>query len=209
VAHEYLGKIALSRALARQEDAFGRVRAGGPDLILGFEADPPAITLGVRGNQGEDLLQPAEELRQAGFDLLQLDRGGQATLHGPGQLVIFPVVNIRRVGARAWVELLARVTRLMARRLAGQELRWNEAQPGLYENGDKIVAVGVRLRQGVSTHGLAINIRNDLGAFSRIRACGQAGARLGRLRTDLGLKEAFEFWCACFQEEFSGSIGTG
>lgn len=195
IARCFLGRITLENALARQEYAIS-LRS---DCILGFESDP-VITLGVRSTP-EDL-QICDQIRNQGYHLLNVDRGGQATLHNPGQLVIFPVMHLPEgLGVRSWVEILAKATIQMATSL-GHVLRWNESSPGLYNlSGQKVVSMGIRVKKGISTHGLAINLNNDLTPFSWIRACGQQNAPVAHLGSDASLQEVFELWTACLHTE--------
>ncbi|MBX3022347.1 MAG: lipoyl(octanoyl) transferase LipB [Bdellovibrionales bacterium] len=193
----YLGRLPFRQALIEQE----RVRlvaAQGTSsgCVLGFESEP-VVTLGVRAGP-QDLLQ--SDLAARGFALERVDRGGQATLHNPGQLVIFPVLKVRPLGAKDWVCLLVKATQVLASDL-GQPLRWDPARPGLYSEQGKVVALGVRLRGGISTHGLAINIHNDLRPFSWIRACGHEGAALDHLPTKYSLPEVFARWIQAFDAE--------
>lgn len=186
---EFLGQIPFARALARQAQAFAHAKATGEGLILGFESEP-VVTLGCRGAES-DILVP--DLSRRGFARVELDRGGQVTLHNPGQLVIFPVLPMRALGARAWICKLVETTKRMAA-LYGQALRWDARAPGLYAADGKVVAFGVRVRQGISTHGLAINVHNDLEPFTWIRACGHESSPVTRLSTDAPLNIIFDSW---------------
>jgi lipoate-protein ligase B len=155
------------------------------------------ITLGVRAALEVDAPAVPE-----GVEIVEVDRGGQATLHNPGQLVIFPVLDVRRLGARVWVESLARATQRLAWECGAQVLKYDPLKPGLYdEHGAKVAAIGVRIRHGVSTHGIALNISNDLNDFSWIRACGRVGAPMAHLKAYAPLAEMFALWVRCLQAE--------
>lgn len=193
----YIGQISFAEALCEQEEAWARVHAGGPSEILGFESNP-IVTLGARGDLARDLRTSAESIVEKGFEVLRVDRGGQATLHHPGQLVIFPIVEVREMGARRWSHYLAEITRKTLGHW-GIDCRWDECRPGLYTKNGKIVSMGLRLRQGISTHGLAINISNDLSDFQMIRACGQDQTPLDRFPQPVDLAEVFQQWAARFQ----------
>lgn len=192
---QYLGRVPLTRALAQQE----QIVSEGGGLILGFEAEP-VVTLGVRAG-------PADAVTPPGFDVVRVDRGGQATLHNPGQLVIFPVVDTRVFGGpRDWICHLVRTTQRTAARL-GHTLIYDEHAPGLYDaDGAKVAALGVRLRRGISTHGIAINVRNDLTPFARIRACGRIGAAVAHLETDLSLPALLDIWVEEFTADSAGTV---
>lgn len=187
----YLGLISFSNALAEEDAAFRSVSENGEPLVLGFEAKP-VITLGVRGTAEADLTVPEIELSRRGFELFRVPRGGQATLHNPGQLVIFPVFKIGRV--RPWIELLAEVTRDTLSDF-GVDCRWDACKPGLYTGRGKITAFGLKIREGISTHGLAINVHNRLEDFQLIRACGESDVQVDRFQRPIDLPAVFSIWC--------------
>ncbi len=171
--------------------AWTRAQAGLGDCLLGFELEP-VVTLGARAS-AQDLLWHEQQWRDRGYTVERAERGGQATIHNPGQLVIFPVVNIREWGVKKFVRLLAETTRVFLLE-NGCETRWDECNPGLYSPQGKVVSIGLRVRKGVVTHGLAINVHNDLAAFSGIRVCGSRAMTLDRLHTAKPLSELFSSW---------------
>jgi len=193
--HTYLGLIPFAKALELEQQAWSAVVTGPSEgVVLGFESEP-VITLGVRGGP-EDLLWSESERAARGFSLVQLERGGQATLHNPGQLVIFPIMRIQEIGARAWVEQLLAVTGRTLKTF-GAEVSCRKGQPGLFSSKGKVVSIGVRVRQGISTHGLAINVCNDLSHFEGIRPCGIIGAPMDRVGGETEL--VFAEWIRNFQ----------
>lgn len=152
--------------------------AGTPDEIW-FLEHPPVFTLGVNASRAH-LLDPGD------IPVVQVDRGGQVTYHGPGQLVVYPLVDLRRaaLGIRAFVSALeCAVIGLAAQYGIGAEAR-REA-PGVYVAGRKLASVGVRVRRNGSYHGLALNVALDLTPFGRINPCGYAGLTMTQL-TELG-----------------------
>ena len=137
---------------------------------------PPVFTLGLNARP-EHLLAPGD------IPVIQTDRGGQVTYHGPGQLVVYPLLDIRRrgLGVRDLVTLLeATVVGLLAEH--GVTARPRPDAPGVYVDGAKIAALGLRIRRGASYHGLALNVDMDLEPFSRINPCGHAGMTVTQLR---------------------------
>ena len=149
-----------------------------PDEIW-FLEHPPVFTLGMNGKP-EHVLAPGD------IPVVQIDRGGQVTYHGPGQLVVYPLVDLRRakLGVRDLVTALERAVINYAAELgAVAECRRNA--PGVYVDGRKLASVGIRVRRGASFHGLAMNVSLDLEPFSRINPCGYAGLEMTRL-SDLG-----------------------
>ena len=124
--------------------------------------------------------------------LVQTDRGGQVTYHGPGQLVLYVLADLRRngIGVRDLVVLLERsIIDLVA--LHGVKAEGRRDAPGVYVDGRKLASVGMRIRRGASYHGLALNVDMDLSPFARINPCGMAGMQVTQLR-ELGVPGSVE-----------------
>jgi lipoate-protein ligase B len=135
----------------------------------------PVITLGKRARP-DHLLLPAAEFARRGIDLRSATRGGEATYHGPGQLVAYPVIRLRR-GVLAHVEGMARaVIDLLSE--FGVRGQWSRAEPGVWVDGAKICAFGVHVRRAVAVHGLALNVRLPFDHFSTIVPCGKPQGRV-------------------------------
>ena len=163
---------------------------------IGFEC-PTTITLGLRGGD-EDLLLSREEYQQKNIPIVSIKRGGQATLHSPGQLVLYPVVNIKKnkMRARDFVTLIERITQQTLLDL-GIQTHKEEGQAGLFTKKGKIAFFGLHITEGVSQHGLAINVCNDLDLFSYIRSCGVARRshdRVSFYHTSITVKQVFDLW---------------
>jgi len=130
---------------------------------------PPVFTLGMNGKP-EHLLNPGQ------IPVIKIDRGGQVTYHGPGQLVAYLLIDIKRrkLGIRAMVEKIeqAIIDLLASYKI---EARGRRDAPGVYVGDSKIAALGLRVRRGCTYHGLALNVNMDLEPFSRINPCGYAG----------------------------------
>lgn len=136
-----------------------------PDEIW-FTEHAPVFTLGVNAAK-EHLLAPGD------IPVVQIDRGGQVTYHGPGQLMIYPLINLRRagLGVRQLVTALeTSVIRLLAEH--GVEAIARCDAPGVYVDGSKVASVGLRIRKGSSFHGMAMNVAMDREPFTRINPCG-------------------------------------
>jgi lipoyl(octanoyl) transferase len=159
-----------------------------PDEIW-FVEHPPVFTMGLNASE-EHLLAPGD------IPVVQIDRGGQVTFHGPGQLMIYPLIDLRRanVGVRNLVTALEQsVVDLVAEYQV--EAVANPKAPGVYVSGDKLASVGLRIRRGSSFHGMALNVDIDLEPFSRINPCGYAELQmtdLHRLGIDLQLEQTSE-----------------
>ena len=152
--------------------------AATPDEIW-FVEHPPVFTLGMNGSR-EHLIAPGD------IPVVQIDRGGQVTYHGPGQLVVYPLIDIRRLGlgVRQLVVSLEQAIIGFAAGL-GIAATCERNAPGVYVNGAKLASVGLRIRRGASYHGIALNVSVDLEPFSRINPCGYRGLAVTRL-ADLG-----------------------
>jgi lipoyl(octanoyl) transferase len=145
-----------------------------PDELWLVEHDP-VFTLGQAGRR-EHVLAPGD------IPVLAVDRGGQVTYHGPGQLVAYPLVDLRRarLGVR---ELVLRIEQAIIDTLAGYGVAAarRDGAPGVYVGAAKIAALGLRVRRGCSFHGLAFNIGMDLSPFARINPCGYQGLQVTQL----------------------------
>jgi lipoyl(octanoyl) transferase len=174
----WLGRAAYVptwRAMQRYTDS----RDGDtPDQLWCLE-HPPVYTLGMNAD-------PAHVLAAGEIPVVRIDRGGQVTYHGPGQLVVYPLVDLRRrgLGVRDLVTALESALIALAAE-SGIEARARRDAPGVYVDGRKLASIGLRIRRGACYHGLALNVAMDLAPFSGINPCGQAGlevvdlARLG------------------------------
>ena len=148
--------------------------AATPDEIW-FLEHPPVFTLGLNAS-------PAHLLAPGDIPVVQIDRGGQVTYHGPGQLVVYPLVDLRRakLGVRDVVTALERsVIQLASDFDISAEARRDA--PGIYVTGKKLGSVGLRIRRHSSYHGLAVNVNLDLEPFQRINPCGYQGLQITQL----------------------------
>ncbi|WP_163576019.1 lipoyl(octanoyl) transferase LipB [Halomonas faecis] len=145
-----------------------------PDQFWLVEHDP-VFTQG-RAGKPEHVLMPGD------IPVVQTDRGGQVTYHGPGQVVLYPLLDVRRarLGVRDLVSAIENaVIALLAER--GVTARARPDAPGVYVGQAKIASLGLRIRRGASFHGVALNVDGDLAPFSRINPCGHAGMSMTRL----------------------------
>src|SRR5580704_3450107 len=167
-----LGRISYSAALGIQRQlAEERKQGRGVDHLL-FVEHPHVVTIGRNGHE-ENLLVSEEVLRRAGIELYECDRGGDVTYHGPGQIVAYPIMDLRDwkrdVGAfvrgieQVLIDTLADFD-IDARRIAGMT--------GVWVGNAKVAAIGVHLSRWVSTHGWALNVSTDLRYFDHIVPCG-------------------------------------
>ena len=140
-----------------------------------FLEHPPVFTLGLNANRAH--------LKSVGdIPVVQIDRGGQVTYHGPGQLVVYPLIDLKRraLGVRQMVVALENAIIAFAAEL-GVAASGSRAAPGVYVDGAKLASIGLRIRRGASFHGLALNVTLDLKPFEQINVCGYPGLAVTRL----------------------------
>lgn len=180
-----LGRVEYAptwRAMQRFTEERG---AATPDEIWLLE-HPPVFTLGANASRTH-LIAPGD------IPVVQIDRGGQVTYHGPGQLVVYPLIDLKRLslGIRDFVTALERAVIDLAASygIAAQARR---SAPGVYVAGEKLASVGVRVRRQGSYHGLALNVALDLEPFSRINPCGYQGLKVTQLAALGGPRTVWE-----------------
>lgn len=218
VQSQFIGRVGYQVGLRAQEDAGQELeRSALSAVVLGLEHDP-VITLGVRGQMDTDLRMPPGQISDRGFEVVKTNRGGQATVHNPGQLVIYPICDLKRLnlGTRDYVCLIEKSTGTW---LSSLGVIWErqEREPGIFVGGKKLVALGFRISHGKTSHGIAINIANRLEDFDLIRTCGisnQPVTSLAKLGLEIeklgGLEGLFESWMTHFRATLEGldAIGT-
>uniref|UniRef100_I2Q497 Octanoyltransferase n=1 Tax=Desulfovibrio sp. U5L TaxID=596152 RepID=I2Q497_9BACT len=177
-----LGRIAYADALALQAETAAAVKAGASAGVIFVLEHDPVITLGSNKPINRVLFVPPD------VTLVATDRGGGATVHNPGQLVVYPVVSLRSLGFGvksfvAWVLDLGR--QLLETYGVAAECRQNPL--GLWVGERKIASLGIHIARGVATHGLAVNLDNDLGLFGAIVPCGLAGVAMTSAAAETGV----------------------
>jgi len=174
-------------AVSEEMQAFTAERTANTRDEVWFVEHPPVYTLGMRADRSH-LLAPGD------IPVVQIDRGGQVTYHGPGQLVAYVLLDLRRLGwtARTLVQALeSAVIDTVAG--YGVEATARRDAPGIYVAGKKLGAIGLRVRRHCSYHGLAVNVAMDLGPFAGINPCGYEGLEVTDLRTLCGVAELARF----------------
>ncbi len=162
-----------------------RVAGRGQDLVF-FCQHPPIITLGKRGGPA-DLAISETDLWQRGIALEQVTRGGEATAHNPGQLVVYPVIALRErhFSVREFVLTLLECAATVASRF-GLTADAKAEPAGVYVENRKLASVGLQISHGVTNHGMSLNVSNDLEIFSLIVPCGQPAVRATSLAKESG-----------------------
>jgi lipoyl(octanoyl) transferase len=191
----HLGTVPYRDALAMQEDIRARRQAGElPDTLLLLE-HPPVYTLGRRSGAG-DLPFSEDFYRARGVEVIATDRGGKLTYHGPGQLVGYPIMAIADVH-----RYLRTMEDAIVQTLAeeGLEARSRHEEgidyTGVWAQDRKIASIGLHVSRGVTTHGFAINVTNDLEPFSEVVACGLPDVTMTSLQRELGPERSRDMAC--------------
>ena len=180
-----LGTVEYHRAWELQVELAAKVHDGAqPNTLLLLEHSP-VYTKG-RLSKPEHILLSDEELRQKGIGVYEADRGGQVTFHGPGQLVAYPVVDLREWGGP--VKYVRTLERIIVDSLADFKITAEtiDGITGVWVGGAKIAAIGVKISRGVAYHGFAINVTTDLSYYSHIVPCGIADRPVTSMAEVLG-----------------------
>ena len=178
------GLVDYDEALARQQALQRRRIAGEITDSLILVEHPQVVTLGLRGGEN-DLRCSEEQIGQNGIDLHHINRGGFATAHEPGQLVAYPIVLLKKRDLRWYSQLFLQS---LADTLAdyGLKAEFREGEPGLWVNGSKIASFGIAVKKWVSSHGIALNVNNDLKTFDMIVPCGKPTESVTSMAQELG-----------------------
>lgn len=197
------GSVSYREAWRRQEERVRARQEGTVSDALIFVEHPPVFTIGLRRGASGHLLWTEERLQSLGIELVQTNRGGDITHHGPGQIVGYPIVDISH-----WRDLHSYL-RLLEQTLIhtvgclGLAAARREGKTGIWLGDRKIAAIGVAVKRWVTCHGFALNVNNDLEPFGGIVPCGIADGSVTSLRQEFGITVdpeevksilAVEFW---------------
>ncbi len=202
VSYRHAARLMERLAAARRHEQIG-------DTLLLVE-HPPVLTMGCAGGV-EDLRVTTARLHDLGLELIQTGRGGRMTYHGPGQLVAYPIMRLPDNDLHAYAARLEQVALevLAAWGLAGKRLR---AHPGVWLNGAKIAAIGIAVADGVTSHGLALNVDPNLEHFQLLNPCGLERRGVTSLRAALGhaptLEQVEQSFVSAFARVFNCSVGA-
>jgi lipoyl(octanoyl) transferase len=175
-----LGLTPYNDAWVWQRATADAVREGAGEALALLQ-HPPVYTFGRRVHPENLIVTPTDA------EVIESDRGGDVTYHGPGQLVAYPILDLRRrnLGAADYVRLLEE-TMIRASAVFGVEAQRVPGRPGVWAGESKLGAIGVRVQGGVTTHGLALNIDPDIARFDAIVPCGLSGITVTSLARELG-----------------------
>ena len=196
IQSRWKGAIPFQKSLDLQEEGKDSAKKG-TGFFLGFESSQGVITKGLRTEE-EDILWSDTQLKQKKISIVSLTRGGRATLHAPGQLVIYPVIHLAsfKWQIKDFILLLESITKDFLLDLGIVSER-REKYSGLSTPRGKIAFFGIHVSEGVSQHGLSINVNNDLDLFHSIKSCGVENRPHDRLKDhkiSFSTKELFEKW---------------
>ncbi len=197
---QWLGTVPYLRGLSVQNETWKFVKNTNVPVILGLE-HPSVITLGRRAAFEKEVLATNAELDERNIDCVKTDRGGQATLHSLGQLVIYPILplNSLNLSVRNFICLMEISTK---QTLESFEVKVQkvDGDPGLYSQYGKIAFFGFRIDRGVSRHGISINVSNDLDLFKTIRSCGKDKDTFDKIKPykNIDINMVFATWLKFF-----------
>jgi lipoyl(octanoyl) transferase len=174
-----LGKIAYQPTVAAMREFTARRSADTADELWLLE-HPPVYTLGLAADAAHG------PKHANGIPVVQVERGGEITYHGPGQIVLYALVDLARRGIK--VKQFVATLEQSVIDLLGSRAERKPGAPGIYVGGAKVAALGIRVSRGCAYHGLALNVDMDLTPFSAINPCGYPGLQVTQTR-DLGIKE--------------------
>ncbi len=205
------GLTSYADGFALQDRTRKEVESGDVPSTLLLLEHSPVITLGRNAHES-NLLESRSAFKTMGIDVVETDRGGDVTYHGPGQLVAYPVINLANwKPSVGWY--LRRLEETLIRTLNGYGLRSErvEGMTGVWVNGAKVAAVGVGVRNWITFHGIALNVDPNMEHFGLIVPCGIADKPVTSLRALLGdaapdMASVSEAYAASFQALFSGPI---
>jgi lipoic acid synthetase len=196
-------KEAFQRQLAMVEE---RIAGASTDRLVLVEH--PAVATLDRSGCLEDLRISETALRQKGVDFYRVNRGGQATFHGRGQLVAYPIIKLSQKDLHHYLQSLLEVVAAVVRKY-GLEPVFKKRQPGVWVNGGKIASVGIAVKKWVTYHGVALNVNIDLKAFNWIVPCGHRDETMTSMQALLGKSIDLTEVKNIFIQKFSRSFAYG
>ncbi len=182
-----LGTMPYAEALELQRSvAAARISGKIPEDVLLLVEHPPVVTLGRSSKEGH-LTVSAELLRQRGVELFEVERGGDVTFHGPGQLVGYPIIDLKRHRQDLhWYLRTVEQALIDTLGALGIAAERNTGYTGVWTGGRKIASIGVHARDWVTWHGFALNVTTDLSYFDLIVPCGIQGVTMTSVKRELG-----------------------
>lgn len=202
-----LGRTQYEKVWTFQKRLLGQRAAGLiPDCLITTEHEP-VLTMG-RGTDKQNLLVSPEELNRRGVNLFEIERGGDITFHGPGQVVVYPIIDLRE-RHRDTHQYLRDLEQVAIRTLAGFDLKASikEGLTGVWVGDSKVGAIGVAVSKWITYHGIAINITTDLNHFGLINPCGITKYPVGSVTNLLGYDPGLENFRNALVQQFTEYFG--
>ncbi len=195
-----LGRIAYEEAQELQKKtALGRISGEQPDDVLFLLEHPPVITMGRTGHR-DNVIAPTRALQTRGVDFFEIDRGGDVTFHGPGQLVGYLIYNLKEHREDLhWFLREVEAALIVSLGEHGIEARRNGGLTGVWVEDRKIASIGIHVKQWVTWHGFALNVNTDLANFDLIVPCGIQGVEMTSMQHETGRTEAADLWNRALQ----------
>ncbi|MCM2353493.1 MAG: lipoyl(octanoyl) transferase LipB [Pseudobdellovibrio sp.] len=209
VESQYLGLIDFDKALELQHQYHAKVSADKKAYILGLE-HPLVMTLGLRAHK-LDVNSFCSKPWTA--PVFKISRGGLATIHNPGQLVIYPIVDLKYhdLSVKQFVQVLFEATQKTLHELGVESTFDLCDQPGVYTSKGKIAFCGLQIKNGITLHGLSINVQNDILVFSDIESCGVTAPQIDSVKAQgvaYSPRAFFELWLKHFNLEAGHSLSN-
>ena len=180
-----------------------RINGSSPDCLVLVE-HTPVVTIGRSGSLN-DLRISEDVLKRKGIEVYQVDRGGMATFHGPGQLVAYPIIKLQHTDLHRYLQTLLNTVADVLRAY-GLEPVFKEGRPGIWVGSSKIASIGIAVRRWVAYHGIALNVSADLQSFNWIVPCGHPGETITSMELELGIYIDFSEVKRQFIKEFCKSF---
>ena len=210
VLYKNLDKISYKDALRIQEQAQQEVKLSknGSSGYLFLLEHYPVITNGRFGSDDNYVL-PVKQIEDRGVEVYNTDRGGDLTYHGPGQLVSYPIINLREfnLGAKAYISSLEQVLINLLSEYDIQADR-RDGYPGVWTMGQKIASIGVAVKNGITMHGSALNVSTDLDSFSLIIPCGISDVVVTSMERVLGSRVSMDEVIKSYSKNFERVFKT-
>lgn len=213
VEWRWQGTVEYERGLALQQGRVHALLEGSDEQVVYSLEHPPTITIGKSGTR-DHIVAPSERLRSMGISVYEVDRGGDVTYHGPGQLVVYPILHLG-----PWGNDVGRYVRMLEetviQALAGVGLRGHrvEGYPGVWVGEEKVCAVGARVKRRpdgefVTSHGFALNVCTNLAHFETIIPCGIADKGVTSVERLIGAPASVPEWEARIRSAFAQVFGV-
>ena len=202
----WCGRESFDLALQRQLAAREALIAGRGGAVLFLVEHPPTLTIGRRGRR-EDILWSDAELAARGLTVAETPRGGEVTLHAPGQLVAYPVIHVGRQ-IRAHIVRMAEVTRELFESLGVHGTEFRMEQPGVWIGPRKLASIGIHISRGVAVQGISMNLDVEPGLFGALVSCGMPEVQMTSIVRLGGKPVSLEGMARAWAERFALAAGT-